>query len=48
MLQDFTWNFFKKTGSITTYLEYKNIMNFTDKSGEPKNNEDNNCKRSDY
>lgn len=48
LLQDFIWNFFKKTGNITTYLEYRNINYYTDKLGESRNNENANCKRSDY
>lgn len=25
MMKDFAWHFFKKTGNISTFLEYKNL-----------------------
>lgn len=30
MIKDFAWHFFKKTGNIDTFLEYKNIEQIAD------------------
>ena len=48
MLENFTWNFFEKTGNIETYIEYINIRNLTGSQGGENINDKQygNCERS--
>ncbi len=36
MLENMTWSFFEKTGSIETYLEYINIKNSKEEINAPE------------
>ena len=42
MLENFTWDFFKNTGNIETFLEYTKIRDLSrDDEGIPNNGNDN-------
>ncbi len=48
MLENFTWNFFEKTGNIETYIEYINIRNCAGKTDGEKDEKQHDDREGSY